>query len=233
MGKILQEQIFLSGEGDAYYERNRGDNSRREDWQGILSDVWERLPIQPTNMLEVGCGAGDNLAFLSEKYGVDAYGLEPSRKAVEEGNKLFPGLKLRVGAASALPYGDGEFDCLFFGFCLYMCDRTALFTIVREADRVLRCNGVMLILDFAPPIPYRNAYEHRPGMYSYKMRYRDMFLWNPSWSEAESRCFSHMGNTFHRDPDERVELNVLYKADPETSWLTNPFGRAGGTVEPP
>lgn len=74
----------------------------------------------------------------------------------------------------------------------------------------------MLILDFAPPFPYRNTYRHCLGLYSYKMRYRNMFCWNLEYSETETRCFSPKDTVFHPTPNERVEVSVLYNACSET-----------------
>ena len=227
----IQEEAFLSGEGDAYHRRNRGASIAREHWFALLSGVWDRLPLRPGRILEIGCGAGENLAFLRDRYGLECHGVDPSREAVEEGVQRHPGLNLSVGIASKLPHGDGEFDCLLFGFCLYLCDRNALFAIAAEADRVLRPDGIVLILDFSPPFPYRNAYAHRPGLYSYKMRYRDMFLWNPAYSLAEVRGFSHTAAAFHPNPDERLELAALYKSNPDACWPIGPFA-GGAAVEP-
>jgi ubiquinone/menaquinone biosynthesis C-methylase UbiE len=220
----MQEEAFLSGEGNAYHRRNQVVLPSRQQWLALLSDVWDRIPLpEGKRILEIGCGSGENLAFLSRKYGVDCYGLEPSREAVKEGSIQFPGLKLAVGTASKLPYEDGAFDCLLFGCCLYLCDRSALFSIAAEADRVLRPGGALLILDFSPPFPYRNTYKHRPGLYSYKMRYSAMFTWNPAYTVIETRQFSHSDAVFHPEPDERVELAALYKSDPVACYFTDPF----------
>ncbi len=174
-------------------------------------------------ILEIGCNSGENLDFLNRKYGFECYGLEPSREAVEDGNRRFPELKLSVGTAPKLPYANEAFDCVYFGSCLCWCDRTTLFSIAAEADRVLRTNGILLISDFSPPFPYRNTYHHRPGLYTYKMRYRDMFTWNPAYVVSEIRQFSLGDSVFHPDPNERFELVALHKSDPIAPYLTDPF----------
>ncbi len=221
-----QEKAFLQGEGNAYHRRNQTNSISRKLWLSLLSDVWERLPLRGEGgerFLEIGCGSGENLEFLRQKYGVECHGIEPSQEAVKAGTAQFPDVNLSVGVASKLPYENEVFDCLLFGFCLYLCDRNALFSIAAEADRVLRPGGILLIVDFAPPFPYRNTYKHRAGLYSYKMRYSDMFTWNPAYTVAEIRQFSHCGDVFHPDPNERVELVALYKSDTEVCYLTDPF----------
>lgn len=221
---MRQEQIFLDGEGDQYHDRNFRGNVETRNTE-ILRALWRRLPSLPTAVLEIGCGAGGNLEFLRRHTGAACYGLDPSAKAIEEGTRLFPELSLEVGTASRLPYEDGFFECVIFGFCLYLCDRGDLFTIAREADRVLRNGGALVIVDFNPSFPYRNPYKHLPGLYAYKMPYQNMFLWNPVYSLAEFVSTSHSKDMFDADPDERIAYAVLHKADVDAGYPINPYGK--------
>ena len=70
---------------------------------------------------------------------MECYGIEPSFKAVE--TACTSGVNAVQGTADRLPYRDGLFDVVVFGFCLYLCDREDLFRIASEADRVLNDQG--------------------------------------------------------------------------------------------
>ena len=114
------------------------------------------------------------------------------------------------------------FDIVIFGFCLYLCDRKHLFRIACEADRVLKSNGYLCIIDFYSDVPYKNAYKHFSGVYSYKMDYSLMFKWNPAYSLVATIPSSHSGNFYQKDLDERLALHILYK-DTNAWQLQNPF----------
>ena len=118
---------------------------------------------------------------------------------------------LQVGTADELPFDLGSFDMVIFGFCLYLCDRQDLFKIAYEADRCLRNEGSLIIMDFYPPFAYRNRYSHYEGIFSYKMDYSQMFAWNPAYAEVSKIVFTHSGFTLRDVPDEKVAVVVLRK----------------------
>ena len=54
-------------------------------------------------------------------------------------------------------------------------------------------------------------YKHKPSIFSYKMDYSRLFTAYPQYSLASKISFSHSGDTFHSDPQERLAATVLYK----------------------
>ena len=111
--------------------------------------------------MEIGCGHGWRLNLLNKIYKSDCWGIDPSAQVINEGKKEFKGITLEKGTADALPYDKDMFDMVIFGFCLYLCDRSDLFKIAYESDRVLKDLGNIVILDFYSTLPYRNDYAHR------------------------------------------------------------------------
>lgn len=179
-----QKSSFLEIEGDRYFERNRSalKDWRRQAEQDPLLRELARLRIRPEAVLEIGCSNGWRLRAMQEAHPeARLCGIDPSRLAVDYGRKNFPGLHLQCGSADDLPFETAGFDLVLFGFCLYLMDRCDLFRIAAEADRVLRDGGVVVTLDFHPDGPTRTQYHHREGVYSYKMDYGRMFLWNPAY----------------------------------------------------
>lgn len=174
-------------------------------------------------VLEVGCANGWRLSALQRRYRCGCFGIDPSAAAIAQGKERFGNIGLSIGAADELPYEDGFFDVVILGFCLYLCDRNDLFKIAWQVDRVLAEAGQLYIRDFDPPFAYKNLYVHFPGLYSYKMPYADMFLWNPAYSRIYYRSHSHHSSAFHEDPNERGGVSVLCK-NTKNAYPEHPFG---------
>jgi len=208
-----QTSLFVAAEGDNWFERNRDVLRRRANTsvEIPLSMITEIVP-PGGSVLEIGCSNGSNLADLSRRISIRGYGVDPSAKAVADGAGSMPGIELSVGTANALPYPNGHFDVVWFGFCLYLVDRSRLTASVAEADRVLRDNGYLVITDFDPPHPCRRRYHHLEGVHSYKADYSKLFLANPAYTLVAKRSYSHAGPGFDPDPNERVATWVLAKS---------------------
>ena len=206
-----QKQIFIDGEGDKWFERNLGNQySKQED--EIVNKINE-LKIQYSSVLEIGCSHGLRLNYLN-KNGVKLYGIDPSKKAIDYGKKSFKNLNLKQGTADQLDFQDNLFDLLIFGFCLYLVDPNDLFKIAYEADRVLKSNGHLIILDFEPSKEYFKDYHHKKGVLTHKMDYSKMFTWNKNYILRCKQIFNH-DNSINdiQDEDSRVSINILLKND--------------------
>lgn len=205
----LQKNIFLEKEADKYFERNKNAE--------ISVQLKKSLSLMAQNLkpnakvLEIGCSDGRNLNFLKEQFGFVCYGLDPSQNAINEGSKLYKDLNLSVGTAEHLPYENEEFDLIFFGFCLYLVDRQHLSKTVAEADRILKNQGFLSIIDFDVAFPKKRIYKHTSGVFSYKMDYSKLFLAYPHFVHVDKFAHSHVGDKFHTDPHERLATTILFK----------------------
>jgi ubiquinone/menaquinone biosynthesis C-methylase UbiE len=228
MSRKCQKEIFLNEEGDKWFERNL-ENTEAGLKERILHDEvissFNRLNIIPRNVLEVGCCDGWRLEALRKKYECKCSGVDPSSKAINNGKSAYPNIELNISTADALPYQDNLFDSVIIGFCLYLCDRDKLFKIAYEVDRVLRNNGNLFILDFDPNFAYKNEYCHREGIFSYKMKYVNMFRWNPAYTQIYHESFSSGGRgILDNDPDERISVDVLRK-NIDYAYTFSPYRR--------
>lgn len=208
-----QKRVFLEGEGDLWFARNRGVlGAETGERKALLDRVARHLDVsRQSRVLEIGCGPGLNLAGLARRARIDAHGVDPSGEAVASGCAADPSLQLRQGTADSLPYDTASFDMVWFGFCLYLVDRPLLMRCVAEADRVLRDGGALVILDFDPPQPTSRPYHHQPGVFSYKMDHAKLFLANPAYTLVDKHSTSHAHDGWHPDPQERVALTVCRK----------------------
>jgi len=219
-----QRDAFLAGEGDAYFERNARaldeDVEQRVSIDPIVA-AFNRLKLKPRRILEIGASNGWRLGVLNETTGAECIGVEPSKLAVAAAVARYPAISMHHGTADELPCSDGGVDLLIIGFCLYVCDRTDLFRIAAECDRVLADGGRIMILDFSSAIAYRNPYTHQPGLYAYKMNYESMFTWNPAYRLTERRLTDHRGGE-GSDPNDRLALTILIK-DLAGAYIDNPY----------
>ena len=225
---MKQSEIFLRTEGDVFHRRNQ--SGLAEFGAGAREDEVIRclraLALNPRRVLEIGCSNGWRLDLIRREFGAECFGIDPSAEAVAQGLAAYPGLSLTTGTAERLPYEPGNFDLVVFGFCLYLCDRQDLFAIAAESDRVLTDGGCMMILDFYPPLPYRNRYKHVDGLFCYKMDYAGMFLWNPAYALMGRVVFADKGSD-PINPDERLSVAALRK-DPTRAYVESPFSARGG-----
>ena len=203
----MQKDVFLNGEGNAWYHRNAATSDEK-----VTPDILTLKKYCKNisgNLLEIGCADGRKLNQYAQD--MNAYGIDPSQEAIFIGRSKYPNLNLNVGTADQLDFGDETVNVLNFGFCFYLIDRSTLFKVVAEADRVLGDGGILIITDFDPPFPTKRQYHHKAGVFSYKMDYAGLFLSNPFYTLVEKISYSHYGNDFIDDPQERIHTTVLKK----------------------
>jgi SAM-dependent methyltransferase len=118
-----------------------------------FSDVEDRTAIR---FLEVGCGPGANLWFLTRE-GFSAHGLDGSKVALEQAKQRLEneGLKaeLHQGDAMVLPFPDVHFDAVIDIECLYANTKTDTRTILAEIHRVLKQGGFFFSMTFMTGLP--------------------------------------------------------------------------------
>ena len=216
--QIKQSQIFVEGEGDSYFQRNQNNMDSATDQYciGKLIECLSPFSKDIKQILEVGCSTGIKLRQLCKNFNASGFGIDPSSKAIEVGNlenqrEGKRHINLQVGTADILPVENQSMDLVFFGFCLYLLDRSDIFRAIAEADRVLKPGRFIAILDFDPNGRSKNPYSHKPGIFSYKNSYADLFTSSGHYHLVSKFSFSHANTFFSADNYERVALQVLYK----------------------
>lgn len=212
---MKQKDVFLQSEADAWFSRNsESANNRDFTTDPICQLIMELGPQRTGNqdqckLLEVGCGEGRRLSWIKQQISADVYGIEPSGKAVEKALELT--VNAAQGTADKLPYDDGMFDILVFGFCLYLCDIDDLFKIAYEADRVLKSEGWLIIHDFHADMSRLIPYHHKPGIFSHKMDFAKLFDWHPSYHCHSFKLCHHMTDAFTDESNYWGALSLLRK----------------------
>lgn len=115
------------------------------------------IEIPPkANILDVCTGTADIAIRMAEKYrSVKIYGVDLSEEMLKVGRtkisrkKFDHNIELIKADALHLPFSDGTFDILYISFGLRnLVDRKKG---IQEMKRVLKENGQLVLLEFAPP----------------------------------------------------------------------------------
>jgi len=224
MARVKQRDRFVNGEGDAFHPRNRTEpsvRSQRVAGDPLLAALAE-LDLRAKSVLEIGSGDGWRLSALREREQAARYvGIEPSALALSTSSDA--GVCGVRATADALPLADASFDLVVFGFCLYLVDRSDLFRVAAEADRVLCDGGTLVIYDFYSVSPHRRRYAHAEECFSFKMDCAQMFAWNPTYRVVLERRAWHAASaqTATRPADGDAEVRVVaLRRDVQAGWPT-------------
>lgn len=213
--KGFQKNIFEECEGNNYFERNKEKNKLKT---GYL--VYKKYLKSKSKLLMIGSSNGDNLNFLKEETGCEAYGIDPSQKAIDFGTIQYPNIKLFQGTSDNLNFEDNFFDMIIFANCLSWVDRELLSKTIYEADRVLKNKGIIGIMSFDTRLPERNKYKEYNDVYTYKYDYSKIFTSYPHFFLVEKLSFSSENEIFSDDIKNRVASWVILKEN-EHSYMEN------------
>jgi SAM-dependent methyltransferase len=96
------------------------------------------------DVLDAGCGAGRMARFLADR-GCRVRGVDLSSGMVRTARRDHPDIPVGVGSLTALPFRDAAFDGLFCWYSVIHLPDEALPALAREARRVLRPRGHLLV----------------------------------------------------------------------------------------
>ena len=125
-------------------------------WRGTKSarfyeDLIKELEINPGDaVLDVGCGTGTVLKFISSKTEIKGYGLDISPQMLEVARKKNPGFEFAEGNCETLPYEDNSMDVIMACMAYHHFSDQEQFR--KEALRVLKPNGKLYVCD--PRFPW-------------------------------------------------------------------------------
>lgn len=98
-----------------------------------------------SRILDVGCGRGNTVEYLKERYSFDSYGIDPSKVLLEEGKIRNPELNIFEGIGEKIPFDDDYMDGIFAECTLSLMED--LPAALNETHRVLKNNGYFVITD--------------------------------------------------------------------------------------
>jgi ubiquinone/menaquinone biosynthesis C-methylase UbiE len=120
----------------------------------LRTKILELLPLKSGDrVLEIGCGTGTVTMMAAERVGPEgeAIGIDPVPEMLERARrkgKTAGNVSFLDGAGAPLPFPDSSFDAIIFFLVLHEMDHRDRIDSLREAVRVLRPRGRLLVGDF-------------------------------------------------------------------------------------
>ncbi|SDM68544.1 class I SAM-dependent methyltransferase [Sediminibacillus halophilus] len=119
-------------------------------WGGSLKQTERMLNTleinKQSNVLDAGCGTGQTIAYIAQKYGCTVYGIDQHEEMIQEARKRIAGIsspvKVFKGNIEELPFEENSFD-------LVLSESVTAFTQIQKAlkeyRRVLKPNGTLVM----------------------------------------------------------------------------------------
>jgi len=144
-------------------DSNAGNLCIQRERNRALRHLLERtgcLPLGGKRILEVGCGAGGNLASMiplgatrEELVGVDLLA-----DRIDRARQAHPGITFHAANAESLPFAGGAFDLVMvFTVFSSILDCAMAGNVAREIDRILHARGAVIWYDFRRNNPFNPA----------------------------------------------------------------------------
>lgn len=120
---------------------------RLDSQKQLYSRVFQLIPENSSRVLEVGCGRGQGIAWLSS-LGYNAYGVDCLNSQIEISRANYPDLykKFHLAFAEQLPFDDVSFDVILSVEAAQHFN--SLLDFFKEAYRILIGEGTLIITAF-------------------------------------------------------------------------------------
>lgn len=102
-----------------------------------------------TKVLDIGCGTGMTVEYLSDVCALQAVGVDVSPIQLEQGRKRAPDLRLIQAAGESLPFADAAFEGVIAECSLSVMQDAA--AVLAEISRILVPGGKLAITDVYLP----------------------------------------------------------------------------------
>ncbi|WP_203237667.1 class I SAM-dependent methyltransferase [Streptomyces sp. CdTB01] len=141
----------------SYAASYQGSGPAKRYFSSRLHGVFQILDRCPGgDLLDVGCGPGMFVRRVLDTrpgdFRITAVDRAPAMIAEAAGRTAGAEVELAVGEAEALPFPDASFDVVVAMGVLEYCDPSV---VLRELDRVVRPDGLVLVSMLNPLSPYR------------------------------------------------------------------------------
>lgn len=150
------EQLWASGFGDAYVDRNTVFDHRESFWRDRL------VAIPGRRVLEVGCNVGGNLQWVARAVPPRRVaGIDINEKALSLLTHRVSGVQAVRGSARDLPFQTGAFDLVFtMGVLIHQPEET----LPRVMAEMVRCSSRWLLCgEYHAPATVDVAYRGEEG----------------------------------------------------------------------
>jgi ubiquinone/menaquinone biosynthesis C-methylase UbiE len=115
------------------------------------------------SLLDLGCGKGTTIKYISDYYKVNIAGLDISDSLVKEARSLNENVEIVKSSGESTPFQDNTFNGVFAECTLSLMDN--LQNTIREINRIMKNKGYLVISDI-----YANNTGHLDELRSYSVK---------------------------------------------------------------
>lgn len=108
-------------------------------------DKWLQT-MQKGNILDAGCGGGNNCQYINEKDGFQAYGIDFSDGMIAEARKRYPNVKIKKMDMTNISFPDQIFDGILSNCSLMHIPLELLSQTLQGFKRILKPKGKLLLI---------------------------------------------------------------------------------------
>ena len=170
--------------------------------------------IKPKKVLEIGCSTGFVLKTIQSITKAKCYGVDTSRRAVNEGKKLFKNINIKNGFFEDKSFKKSEFDLIICGFFLYSVPPDKILKIFSKIDDSLNYKGNLIIHDFYNKGFRKKKYKHNKFLVTYRYDFKKIFLSLPHFKLKYTKIFKKknwLENKKKLNNDAILEVSLLKK----------------------
>ncbi len=189
------------------HERNRFKRLEKADKNHPVIKLFRSKKIQTKKLLEIGCSTGFVLKRIKDITNANCYGIDPSRKAISEGKKIFKGINLYPGTLESSSLRKKKFDLIIFGFFLFLLPPKKILNLFKIVDDMLDNDGKIIIYDFHAKNLIRKKYKHKKGLFSYKWNFKNVFLSLPQYKLVYLKVEKY------KKTNDKLEVSLIKKKD--------------------
>ena len=149
---VKQKEIFLEEEGNAWFERNHlSIQNRKMDLQdpiiNTLSNILNSKDNKNLNLLEVGCGEGQNIYNLKKRHKkAKFYGIDMAKNRIEFAKTKINDAIFSTQDGRKIEYKDNTFDIVFCRDVIHHMS-TNRQKFIKEMLRVCKKNGKVILIE--------------------------------------------------------------------------------------
>jgi ubiquinone/menaquinone biosynthesis C-methylase UbiE len=160
----------FSNESKNYFYRNyyKKDLLKLEP-NLYLKNILDGFNILNKSFLEVGCGSGNNLNWLSKNFQCDCTGVEPNKEIIDYLKRTYSNINFSYGDISNIPFQNNFFDVVISRSVLHWVNRNKILQSLGELIRVSK--KYIIISDFYPKDPFKIKYKHKKNFYTFHIDY--------------------------------------------------------------
>ena len=128
------------------YDNMAEEYAKRIEKAAPLVEIRKFLKLLPkkAKILDLACAAGRDSRIFKSK-GTTPIGVDLSAKLLAIARKKNPKIKFVLADVRKLPFGQKVFDGVWAGGILHHFSKKGMLLVLREANRVLKKNGVLCV----------------------------------------------------------------------------------------